>query len=69
MFDTLTEKKKTFVYNLYTKESIWEGIERGKYSCSVFIRITQGTACTICINTEVNIMLFTAVISRLYYYF
>lgn len=36
------KREKTFVYNLYTKESIG-GAERGKYSCSVFIKITQGT--------------------------
>lgn len=32
------KREKTFVYNLYTKASIWEGAER--HSCSVFIRIT-----------------------------
>lgn len=35
-----TEGEKREDFCVYTKESIWERVERAKYSCSVFIKIT-----------------------------
>lgn len=69
MFDILREKKrKDFVYNLYTKESIWEGqkeegtviVSSSKQSKELLVLSAQ---------TEVYTVHFTARISCLYCYF